>query len=226
MAEKDVVEEMEADDGITGYYPPSYRWGYITDRPFWDAVESWLRGGNQIAAIRLCRVQYPGPLKYAKQAVLAWRRVLGIERLPVECVLEEQADTFDLRWNYTIRPEKRSLFQKRASFIEFRFELQVADHCIPDLADGDAVSWPELAASKASDSEYGIFTCGCGDMGCGGFSPIEVIHLDGRTLWYDRGHWNIFDEATYKAAISRVEAVLLELTQNYPNVPIEFVLRE
>jgi hypothetical protein len=219
------VEEMEADDGVTGYYPTSYRWEHIADGAFRDAVVSRLRAGDLIAAIRLCREQYPGPLKYAKQAVLAWRHSLGLEHAPTEAVLVEQVETFDLRWSITIHPAKHLLFQKRAeAFIEFRFELQVAEHSIPDLVHSDAVSWPALAASKASDGEYGIFTCGCGDMGCGGFAPIEVIHLDGRTLWYDRGRWNCFDEGNYKAAISRVEAALLELMQSYPGVPVKFVL--
>ena len=219
------IEEMETDDGITGYYPASYRWEHITDRTFRDEVASRLREGKLIATIRLCREQYPGPLKYAKQAVLAWQHIFGFERSSTASVVEEQVDAFHIRWNYTIHPKKHLLFRKRAeSFIEFRFELQVAERSIPDLAHDCAVSWPELAASMACDGEYGIFTCSCGDMGCGGFSPIEVIHTESRILWYDQGSWNMFDEANYKSAISHVEATLLELAQKYPDIPLNFVL--
>ena len=110
------------------------------------------------------------------------------------------------------------------AFIEFRFEVQIAGHTIPDLSSGDALNWSGLAASKLSDGEYEIFTCSCGQMGCGKFSHVEVVHIGSRTLWYNEGEWNIFEEAVYKAAISRVEVALVELAQNHPGIPIKLVL--
>jgi|ERR1051326_6921356 hypothetical protein len=219
------IEEMEADDGITGYFPNFYRWEHITDPEFRDLVEATLRQGNLLTSIRLCREHLAGPLKYAKQAVLSWQVHLGLEHLPQDREHEDSIETFDIRWHYTLHPDRKRLFSKPiARHIEFRFELQVADHSIPDLSHGDAVSWYDLVASKMSDGEYGIFTCGCGVMGCGGFSPVEVIHLDTRTIWLEQGQWHVFDVETYRAAIGRVEKAIQELSETYPAVPIELVL--
>jgi hypothetical protein len=221
------IEEMEADDGITGYYPAAYRWECTTDKEFRARVEAALRQGNLITATRLCREHYSGPLKYAKQAVLAWQRELRIEQLPPESVPQEPAEAFDIRWSYIPHPKPNRFFvQRPPRRIEFRFELQIAERVIPDLAQGDAVSWHELAASKMIDGEYGIFTCGCGVMGCGGFSPIEVVHLDNRTLWYDRPYWHIFATESYRAAINHFEEAIRGVIGAYPGVPVEFALTE
>src|SRR5262245_40722000 len=56
------IEAMEADDGITGYYPLSLRWNRISDLAFRDAVTALLAEGNLIAAIKLCREHFPIPL--------------------------------------------------------------------------------------------------------------------------------------------------------------------
>jgi hypothetical protein len=217
------IEEMAADDGVTGYYPTHYRWENITDQGFRAEVEALLRQGNLIATIRRSRTRFPGRLIYAKQAALAWRRLLGFEDSATESVSEEPAETFDLRWRHTIHTKRQSFFGKRTeSRIEFRFELHIGQLVIPDLGANDAVSLSALIESKASDGEYRIFTCG----GCQGFDPIEVIHIQGRTLWYNEGHWNIFAEADYKAAIGRIEAALIDLKQGYPNIPIEFAWDE
>ena len=128
------LEELETDDRITGYYLTACRWENIADSAFRDAVASQLRKGKLISAVRLCREQYPGPLKYAKQAALAWRSALNLEIPPLKKELEEQAESFDIRWHSTLHPEKRFLWMKQEdSFIEFRIELQISGRTIPDV---------------------------------------------------------------------------------------------
>lgn len=150
------IEEMEADDGITGYYPAGYRWACITDHEFRATVEAALHQGNLITATRLCRECYSGPLNYARQAVLAWQKELGLDRLPLDNTHEDPTASFDIRWRLTFHPKRNRFFAPRPPRrIEFRFELQIEEYVIPDLAHGDAVSWHEPAyyASRLSSQQ-------------------------------------------------------------------------
>ena len=217
------LEKMESEDRIEREAVDLDRWDQITDVDFRDAMEGLLREGRLVSAIQLYRAKYPAPLRFAKRGVLAWGEELGFDGLL--SMDEETVETFDIRWRVTLHPQKQFLVWKQAeAFFELRFDLQVADQIFED---DFALSWWELAASEASDGEYGIFTCGCGDMGCGGFSAVEVVHLDGRVLWYDTNNWtqwHVFEEDTYLAAISRFDVALLELTQSHPTALVRFYL--
>lgn len=218
----DAIEEMAVD---ADRQPDSDAdlWEQLTDSTFRTTLEAHIHAGRRITAIQLYRGKYPAPLKYAKRMVLAGSSVLGLNGLPIERKNEEPIETFDIRWSETPHPEKRFLFWKEAeAYIEFRFELQVGEQT---FADDFSVSWRDLVASTTSDGEYEVFTCGCGSAGCGGFSPIEVIHLDSRTLWYnpeDEIHWHVFEEAHYKAATSRFKAAILALKQRHPDRNVKF----
>ena len=151
---------------------------------------------------------------------------IGPDLVLEEGALDEMAETFDIRWKCTIHPEKRFLFWKEAeAFLEVRFELQVSEGTI---ADDFAVSLWDLAASRTNDGEYAILTCWCGDMVCGGFTAIEIVHLEGRVLWYDTNdwtYWHLFDTEQYEGAISRFAAALVELPQRHPGLPIKFLCK-
>jgi hypothetical protein len=95
------------------------------------------------------------------------------------------------------------------------------------LSSDQAVSIPDLEASAQEDGLYEIFTCGCGVAGCAGLAPIEVIQIDGKVLWEEKGSDAFsytFDATRYHAEITAFCQELRDLARQHPDISIPTIV--
>jgi hypothetical protein len=89
-------------------------------------------------------------------------------------------------------------------YLTLELELRVDGHILPEPC--NRASLPAVVASSRESGRHFIFTCACGDAGCGGFfKGIDVRHEAGSTIWTD-GDWTysfVFDSPQYRAEVER-----------------------
>lgn len=97
-------------------------------------------------------------------------------------------------------------------YLKLELEMQVDGQAIPEAC--NRVSLQALVSSARDPGKYFIFTCGCGDPGCGGFfKGIEVEH-HGETIRWADGDWTYsfeFDFAQYRTEVERALELSIEL---------------
>jgi hypothetical protein len=89
-------------------------------------------------------------------------------------------------------------------YLTLELELQVDGQTLPEPC--NRASLRALVASSRGSGTHFIFTCSCGDAGCGGFfRGIGVAHEGESTTWTD-GDWTysfVFDSQQYRAEVAR-----------------------
>ncbi|MGH2608827.1 MAG: hypothetical protein ACRDHF_07010 [Tepidiformaceae bacterium] len=99
-------------------------------------------------------------------------------------------------------------------YLTLELEMQVDGEILPEPC--NRASLRALVASSREPGTHFIFTCSCGDAGCGGFfNGIDVAHEGERITWTD-GDWTysfVFDSREYRGEVDRARELSTALLE-------------